>query len=127
MRITWLVLGLCLLQLALCGSASLPTDAKAIELDQRVEDYAPGAYYKVYVAAPGTLAVMLEELPAEMQTRINIIDEANNWLADQQTTNPGQTVTVEARAEAPGWYYIGVMDLQGKSHDTPYAFRVAMR
>jgi len=50
-------------------------------------DYAPGACYKVYIPTPGTLAVMLEELPAEIQTRINIIDEANNWLADQQTTN----------------------------------------
>ena len=127
MRITWLILGLCMLQLALCGSASLPIDAKVVELDQSVEDYAPGAYYKVAVPAPGTLAVVVEQVPVEMLTKIVIINEAESWLADQQTTSPGEKITVEARADAAGWYYIGVMDLNGKSHDTPYAFRVTMK
>jgi hypothetical protein len=126
MRTTWLVIGLCLLPLVLCGSASVPSDAKVIQLDQSVEDYAPGAYYKVEVSTPGTLAVILEELPADMKTRIAILNEADNWLAEKDTEIPGQKVTVEAKVDAPGWYYIGVMDLNGKTHEDPYAFRVTL-
>lgn len=126
MRPIWLIVGLCFLPLVLCGSASVPSDAKAIELDQRVEDFAPGAYYKVEVPTPGTLAVVLEELPADMMTRIIVINEADDWLADKETDIPGQMVTVEANADTPGWYYIGVMDLEGKTHESPYAFRVTL-
>jgi hypothetical protein len=127
MRTAWIVIGLCLLALPLNGYASVPSDAKVIELDQSVEDFAPGAYYKVEVSSPGTLAVVLEELPADMKTRIIILNEADNSLADTITDSPGQKVTVEAKVDAPGWYYIGVMDLNGKSHPDPYAFHVSLR
>jgi len=126
MRTAWLVIGLCLLALALNGYASVPSDAKVIGLDQRVVDFAPGAYYKVEVSTPGTLAVVLEELPADMKTRIIILNEADNSLADKETDSPGQPVTVEAKVDAPGWYYIEVMDLNGNSHPDPYAFRVTL-
>lgn len=127
MRIAWPVIGISLLLLATCGSASVPMDAKVIELDKKVVDFAPGAYYKVDISAAGTLAVVIDELPADMKTRIVIIDATDKWLADKQTTSPGQKVTVEAKADAPGWYYIGVMDLEGKSHESPYAFHVSLR
>jgi hypothetical protein len=126
MKTTWLVFGLCLLLPVLCGSATVPSEAKVIELDQRVVDYAPGAYYKVEVSTPGTLAVVLEELPANMKTRIIILNEADNSLADKITDSPGQKVTVEAKVDASGWYYIEVMDLNGNSHPDPYAFRVTL-
>jgi hypothetical protein len=126
MRTAWLVIGLCLLALALNGCASVPSEAKVIELDQSVVDFAPGAYYKVEVSTPGTLAVVLEELPADMKTRIIILNEADNSLADKITDDPGQKVTVDANVDAPGWYYIGVMDLNGNSHPDPYAFRVTL-
>jgi hypothetical protein len=127
MRTAWMVVGLSLLMLALCGSASVPSDAKPIELDQTITDYAPGYYYKVDVPTPGTLEVILEEVPADMETRINVLNEADSWLADEMTTAPGQKITVEARADAPGTYYIGVMDLHGVNHETPYSFRVTLR
>ena len=126
MRTAWIVIGLYLLALALNGYASVPSEAKVIELDQSVTDFAPGAYYKVDVSTPGTLAVVLEQLPADMKTRIIILNEADNSLADKITDSPGQKVTVEAKVDAPGWYYIGVMDLNGKSHPDPYAFRVTL-
>jgi hypothetical protein len=85
---------------------------------------APGACYKVEVPTPGTLAVVLEELPADMN--IIILNEADNSLAGKITDSPGQKVTVETKVDAPGWYYIGVMDLNGKSHPDPYAFRVTL-
>jgi hypothetical protein len=126
MRTAWLVIGLCLLVLALNGYASVPSGAKVIELDQSVTDLAPGAYYKVQVSTPGTLAVALEQLPEQMKTRIIILDEADNSLADKITDSPGQPVTVQAKVDAPGWYYIGVMDLNGKSWPDPYVFRVTL-
>jgi hypothetical protein len=71
MRSIWLVVGLCLLSLALCGSATVPWDiATEIGLDQSVVDYAPGAYYKVDVPTPGTLSVVMEEVPSQMITWI---------------------------------------------------------
>lgn len=126
MRAAWMVVWLGLLMLVFCGSASVPSDAKPIELDQTITDYAPGYYYRVDVPAPGTLEVILEDVPADMETRIIVINEADSWLADEQTTTPGQKVTVEASAAAPGTYYIGVMDLHGVNHETPYSFRVTL-
>jgi hypothetical protein len=126
MRTAWLVIGLCLFGLALNGYASVPSGAKVIELDQSVTDLAPGAYYKVQVSTPGTLAVALEQLPEQMKTRIIILDEADNSLADKINDSPGQPVTVQAKVDAPGWYYIGVMDLNGKSWPDPYVFRVTL-
>ena len=61
-----------------------------------------------------------------IKTRIIILNEADNWLADKITDSPGQKVTVEANVDAPGWYYIGVMDLEGKTHEDPYVFRVTL-
>jgi hypothetical protein len=106
------------------GFASIPNDAQAIGLDQMVEGWAPGAYYKVLVPSPGTLSVILDQVPSDMLTRIAIINEADAWLAEQDTSAPGQLITAKAQAEAPGWYYIGIMDLEGKSHETAYAFHV---
>ena len=126
MRNTWLAVGFCLLLPVLCGSATVPSEAKVIELDQSVTDFAPGAYYRVEVSTPGTLAVVLEELPAKMKTRIIILNEADNSLADKITDIPGQKVTVEAKVDAPGWYYIEVMDLNGMTYNDPYVFRVTL-
>lgn len=127
MRFIWLVICLSLFPLVICGSASVPNDANPIELDQRVVDFAPGAYYKVEISSAGTLSVVLDELPGEMKTRIVIINDAGEWLADMQIDSPGQTATAEAKVDLPGWYYIGIMDLEGKSHESPYAFHVSLR
>jgi hypothetical protein len=126
MRTELLVVGICLLSLAIPGFATLPSDAQTIELDQNVVGFAPGAYYKIEISTPGTLAVVLEKVPAEMLTRIAIINEAGTWLASEDTASPGQKITVEANANAPGWYYIAVLELNGKTHEDPYAFRVIM-
>jgi hypothetical protein len=126
MRTKLLVIGICLLSLAIPGFATLPNDAQTIELDRNVVGFAPGAYYKIEISTPGTLAVVLEEVPAEMLTRIAIINEDGTWLASEDTTSPGQKITVEANANAPGWYYIAVLELNGKTHADPYAFRVVM-
>ncbi|MDQ1261134.1 MAG: hypothetical protein QG575_315 [Euryarchaeota archaeon] len=125
MRIELLVICICLISLATPGLATLPSDAQVISLDQSVVGYAPGAYYKVDISEPATLQVILEEVPAEMQTRIAIINEAGTWIASEDTTSPGEKMTVEAGADAPGWYYIAILELSGKTLADPYSFRVA--
>jgi hypothetical protein len=126
LKVAGLVIGIGLL-LSICGSASVPSDAQTIGLDQTVTGMAPGAYYKVNVPSPGTLSVILEEVPADMLTKIAIINEADMWLATQDTSTPGELITVEAQADAPGWYYVGIIDLEGKSHETAYAFSVTLQ
>ena len=115
MRIGLLVFGICLIWLATPGFATLPSDAQIIGLDQSVVGYAPGAYYRVEISTPATLQVILEEVPAEMQTRIAIINEEGNWLASEDTTGPGEKMAVEANADAPGRYYIAILELSGKT------------
>jgi hypothetical protein len=34
-------------------------------------------------------------------------------------------MTVEASAESPGWYYIAILELNGKTLADPYSFHVA--
>jgi len=82
------------------GLASLPSDAQTIGLDQMAEGWAPGAYYKVQVPSPGTLSIILDQVLNDMLTRIAIIDEANSWLAEQDTSAPGQLIAAEAQADA---------------------------
>jgi hypothetical protein len=118
------LLGICLLFLAAPGFATLPSDAQIIGLDESVVGYAPGAYYKVEISEPATVQVILEEVPAEMQTRIAIINAEGNWIASEDTTSPGEKMTVEANADAPGWYYIAILELSGKTLADPYSFRV---
>jgi hypothetical protein len=125
MRIELLIFGICLIWLATPGFATLPSDAQIIGLDESVIGYAPGAYYKVEITTPATLQVNLEEVPAEMQTRIAIMNEEGTWLASEDTTSPGEKMTVEANADAPGWYYIAILELNGKTLADPYSFRVA--
>jgi hypothetical protein len=125
MRIELLVFGICLTALATPGLATLPSDAQAINLDERVTGYAPGAYYKVEISEPATLQVVLDEVPVQMQTRVAIINEQGAWLASEDTTKPGEKMTVEASAESPGWYYIAILELNGKTLADPYSFHVA--
>ena len=126
MRIELLVLGICLMALATPGLATLPSDAQIINLDESVTGYAPGAYYKVEISEPANLQVILEEVPAEMQTRVAIINEQGAWLASEDTTKPGEKMTVEAVADLPGWYYIAILELNGKTLADPYSFRVVI-
>jgi len=125
MRIELLVLGICLMALATPGLGTLPSDAQVINLDESVSGYPPGAYYRVEISEPATLQVVLDEVPAEMQTRVSIINEQGAWLASEDTTKPGEKMTVEASAESPGWYYIAILELNGKTLADPYSFHVS--
>ncbi|OPY54811.1 MAG: hypothetical protein A4E49_00822 [Methanosaeta sp. PtaU1.Bin112] len=124
MRIELLVLGICLMALVAPGLATLPSDAQVINLDENVSGYAPGAYYRVEISEPATLQVILDQVPAEMQTRIAIINEEGAWLASEDAASPGEKMTVEAAADLPGWYYIAILELSGKTLVDPYSFRV---
>jgi hypothetical protein len=120
-----LALGLMLLCTAQMALATNPSDAIEIGLDQTITGLAPGAYYKINLDTPGKLSVILEEVPADMLTWIRLDDDAGS-VADTRSTTPGELITLNADIANPGSYWIGIIELEGKYHDTPYAFRVTL-
>jgi len=74
--------------------------------------------------SPGILKVILESVPEDMKTRIGLYGKNFNGITNKDASNAGDTVTLEINIAEPGRYYIVVSDLDGKSHDVEYSFRV---
>jgi hypothetical protein len=128
MRYAWLAVGLCLLFLGLSGSATVPSDVEVIELGQSAEGIAPGAYYKVDVPTPGTLSVVMVEVPPQMITRIIVMNDAGAWF-EKTADNPGELIQLDAPADAAGWYVVEVLDtfgVDGQAQGSPYTFQVTL-
>jgi len=51
-------------------------------------------------------SIAIDLIPGLLSPALAKVD---NWLADKDTEIPGQKVTVEAKADDPGWYYIGAI------------------
>jgi hypothetical protein len=103
-------------------------DATEIPFNQTVIGYiypaGDGDYYKFYLSCPGILQVKLEEVPSDMRTRIDLYGKNFNWITRKDATNAGDTVTLEIDIANPGWYYIGIADLDGLAHNAEYTFKV---
>ncbi|MGB3458899.1 MAG: hypothetical protein WBB08_06320, partial [Halobacteriota archaeon] len=67
-----------------------------------------------------------EEVPSDMKTRIDFYDKNFKWITQKDATNAGDTVTLERDIANPGWYYIGIKDLDGLAHNVEYAFKVLL-
>jgi len=80
-------------------------------------------FYKFYVNSTGILDVILEDVPDDMRTRIDLYGKNFNWITRTDASNPGDLVTLSLDLSSPGWYYVGILDLDGKSHDVQYTFR----
>ncbi|MDD5767780.1 MAG: PPC domain-containing protein [Methanothrix sp.] len=80
-------------------------------------------FYKIWADGPGDLEVKLESLPEDMRARIDLYGKNFNFITRADATNPGDLATLKYEAPGPGWYYIGVSDLAGKSHSIGYTFR----
>jgi hypothetical protein len=80
-------------------------------------------FYKIWADSPGDLEVMLESVPDEMRARIDLYGKNFNFITRADASNPGDLATLKYEAPGPGWYYIGIVDLAGKSHNTGYSFR----
>jgi len=103
-------------------------DATNITFNQTVRGYIfpakDGDNYKFHVNSSGILQVKLEEVPSDMRTRIDLYGKNFNWITRKDATNAGDTVTLEIDIANPGWYYIGIGDLDGLAHSAEYAFKV---
>jgi len=80
-------------------------------------------FYKFSVNSTGILEVLLEGVPDDMRTRIDLYGKNFNWITRKDASNPGDLVTLSLDLSSPGWYYVGILDLAGKSHNVQYAFR----
>lgn len=65
-------------------------------------------------------------MPGDMLTRINLLYEDWSYIKETETSVPGELTTLEADLEDPGLYYIGIIELEGKSHEAPYTFRLSL-
>ena len=80
-------------------------------------------FYKIWMDGPGTLEVKTESVPEEMRARIDLYGKNYNFITRADASNPGDLATLKYEAPGPGWYYIGIVDLAGRSHKTGYSFR----
>ena len=80
-------------------------------------------FYKLWMDGPGTLEVKLESVPEEMRARIDLYGKHFNFITRADASNPGDLATLKYEAPGPGWYYIGIVDLAGRSHNTGYTLR----
>ncbi|HII07181.1 MAG TPA: hypothetical protein HA349_07700, partial [Methanotrichaceae archaeon] len=81
-------------------------------------------FYKFYVNSSGILDVELDSVPSDMKTRIDLYGKNFNWITRVDASNPGDLVTLTLDIVNPGLYYVGISDLQRKSHDAGYSFVV---
>jgi len=102
-------------------------DAVEINFGDSVDGYifagGDGDFYKFYVNSTGILDVSIESVPDDMRTRIDLYGKNFNWITRKDASNPGDLVTLSLDLSSPDWYYIGISDLAGKSHNVPYSFR----
>ena len=104
-------------------------DATTIDFGKAVKGYifpkGDGDFYKFYVNSSGILEVKLNSVPDGMKARIDFYGKNFNWITRTDASNPGDLTTLKLDLANPGWYYVGISDLEGKSHNIEYAFQVA--
>ncbi len=103
-------------------------DATGIDLNQTVSGYIFLAgdvdAYGFDLKSPGILKVSLESVPEDMKARIDLYGKNFNYITKKDASNAGDTIILEIDIAEPGMYYIAVSDLNRKSHDVEYSFKV---
>jgi len=80
-------------------------------------------FYKLWMDGPGDLEAKLESVPEDMRARIDLYGKNFNFITRADASNPGDLAALKYEAPGPGWYYIGIADLAGKSHNIGYTLR----
>ncbi|MDF0593460.1 hypothetical protein P0O24_07680 [Methanotrichaceae archaeon M04Ac] len=80
-------------------------------------------FYKLWMDGPGTLEAKLESVPEDMRARIDLYGKNFNFITRADASNPGDLAALKYEAPGPGWYYIGIVDLAGNSHNIGYTLR----
>jgi len=104
-------------------------DAREINLSQSVSSYIyPSGetdLYKFQLNEPGILVVKMENVPEDMRTRMDFYGKNFNWITRKDASNPGDSITLERDIGNPQWYYLGILDLEGKGHENEYSFQAS--
>jgi hypothetical protein len=106
-------------------------DATEIVPGQNVKGYIfpaqDGDFYKIYLNSSGVLQASLLNVPksvaASMKGRIDLYGKNMNWITRKDAENPGDDVTLNVDIGSPGWYYLGIGDLNGGSYNQTYEFQ----
>jgi hypothetical protein len=106
-------------------------DASDVGLGQTLTGYIcpknDADIYKIWVDAAAVLEVSLDKVPNDMRSRIDLYGKNFNWITRKDASNPGDAITLEKGLEGPGYYYIGISDLDAKAHDQEYQMIALLR
>jgi hypothetical protein len=82
--------------------------------------------YKVFLNSSGILQVSLTNVPqfvaGSMKGRIDFYGHNMNWITRTDAENAADNVVMKLDIVSPGWYYVGVGDLNGGSYNKTYNF-----
>lgn len=105
-------------------------DATEMQTGEKVDAYIfpaqDGDFYKIFLNSSGVLEASLTNVPqaiaGSMKGRIDLYGKNMNWITRMDAENPGDNVTLKVDIGSPGWYYLGVGDLNGGSYNLTYGF-----
>jgi len=84
--------------------------------------------YKVFLNSSGILQASLTNVPqfvaGSMKGRIDFYGHNMNWVTRMDAENAADDVVLKLDIGSPGWYYLGVGDLNGGSYNKTYNFAV---
>jgi hypothetical protein len=109
-----------------------------------------GRFYKIRVDSPGILQAQLSNIPQDMKSRIDFYGDLQasldsvpksakasmkgridlygknmNWITRKDAEKQGDNVLLKVDIPSAGWYYFGILDLNGGSYDGDYTFKAA--
>jgi len=103
-------------------------DATEIIPGQKITAYifpaGDGDFYKIFLNSTGILQASLLNVPKStalsMKGRIDLYGKNMNWITRKDAENAGDNVTLNIDIGSPGWYYLGLGDLNSGSYNQTY-------
>ena len=87
-----------------------------------------GDFYKTFLNSSGILQASLTNVPqsvaGSMKGRIDLYGKNMNWITRMDAENAADDAVLKVDIGSPGWYYLGVGDLNGGSYNQTYDFKV---
>lgn len=110
-------------------------DATEIKVDELVSAYIfpaqDGDFYKIFLNSSGVMQTSLTNVPqsisGSMTGRVDLYGKNMNWIARIDAENPGEDAILNVDIGNPGWYYLGVGDLNGLSYNMTYDLQVTFK
>ncbi|MCU0638101.1 MAG: hypothetical protein MUE87_05735 [Methanothrix sp.] len=110
-------------------------DATEIKIDELVSAYIfpaqDGDYYKIFLNSSGVMQASLSNVPqsiaGSMRGRIDLYGKNMNWITRIDAENPGDNAVLTVDIGNPGWYYLGVWDLNSGSYNMTYNLQATFK